>query len=116
MNPTDAPACHICGAPPLYQWRRRATPEESAQRRTEVSLLQGRVLTDVEIEQRYGPAVTAVTGCAVHHLAPEPGDGTPGAAAAAEQAGTDRRALLHDVDCGGHGGCVCDPAVEVGEP
>lgn len=107
MNPTDAPACHVCGAPPLYQWLRRATPEESAQRRAEVLLLQGRALTDDEIEQRYGPAVAAVTGCAEHHLGEDPDD---------PDSGMNRRALLHDVGCEGHGECTCEPVVEAGEP
>lgn len=88
---SDLPGCHLCGGPPVYQWMRRATADEAAARRAEIAVLQGRELPDDLVEARYGPARTAVAGCADHHLG-EDGD---------------LRTLLHDADCAGHGACAC---------
>ena len=101
MYPSDAPACHACGADPHFQWSRAATAEEAEQQKAEIFRLQGRELADAEIAERYGPLRVAVTGCAEHHL---------GAAADDPDSGLDRRALLHDADCAGHGVCVCESA------
>lgn len=108
MYPSDGPDCHACGAAPQFQWTRRATAEEAAVQKREIAELQGRVLTDAEIAERYGPLRVAVTGCVVHYLAPEPADDSDEAAAQAAQAGVERRALLHEADCGGHGVCACE--------
>jgi hypothetical protein len=98
MHPSDAPACHACGAPPLYQWSRRASTAEAARQKVEIARLQGRELSDTEIAERYGPLCVAVTGCAEHHLGGDPAE---------PDSGMDRRALLHDADCAGHGACEC---------
>jgi hypothetical protein len=98
MFPTDAPQCHACGSAPRFQWARLATPEEAAEQRREITILQGRALDDAEIAMRYGPLRTAVTGCTGHHLGGDPGD---------PDSGLDLRALLHDADCRGHGACQC---------
>lgn len=95
MYQTDAPDCHACGALPAFQWSRLASADEAGRQKSEIARLQGRVLTDAEIAARYGPLRMAVTGCAEHGL----GDGDEGA---------ERRALLHDAACGGHGACACD--------
>ena len=99
MHPSDAPPCHICGAEPRHQWIRYATVAEAELRAAEITQLQGRMLAVAEIEQRYGPAVVSVTGCAVHHLGDDPDD---------PDSGLERRALVHDADCAGHGECACD--------
>ncbi|TMC49291.1 MAG: hypothetical protein E6J20_18115 [Chloroflexi bacterium] len=99
MHQTDAPGCHACGTPPLFQWTRLATATEAEKQKAEIARLQGRELTDAEIAARYGPLRIALTGCAAHHLGDVAGDA---------DSGLDRRALLHAADCGGHGACVCD--------
>lgn len=107
MYPSDAPACHRCGDQPAFQWTRRANAEEAAAQKAEITRLQGRTLSDQEITARYGVLRVAVTGCARHHLGADSGE---------PDSGADRRALLHDVDCAGHGECACEPTVEAGEP
>lgn len=94
MGVSDLPGCHRCGADPVFQWVREATDAEAAGQRGSIAAMHGRVLSDEEIGQRYGPLREAVTGCADHCL---------GAGAAGE----DRRALLHGADCGGDGACMC---------
>jgi len=94
---SDAPGCHRCGEQPLFQWSRLATEQEAAAQRAEITTLQGRELTEVEIATRYGPLRVAVTGCADHHLGDE----------SDAESGLERRALLHAADCGGHGTCGC---------
>lgn len=94
---SDAPMCHRCGGAPAFQWSRLANEQEAAAQRAEITAMQGRELSNEEIEARYGPLRVAVTGCVEHHL----GDGI------GEHYGLDQRALLHAADCGGHGACAC---------
>lgn len=96
MFVSDAPTCHVCAGPAVFQWTRLADPLEAAAQRHQITQMQGRALSDEEIEQRYGLLRVAVTGCAEHHL----GDGDA-------DSGMNRRALVHGVDCGGHGACEC---------
>ncbi len=98
MFPTDAPNCHRCGQPPTFQWTRLATPAEAETQKADIARLQGRHLTDEAIANRYGPLRVAVTGCTAHHL---------GDTAADPDSGLDRRALLHQPSCEGHGLCAC---------
>jgi hypothetical protein len=94
---SDLAGCHRCGDLPAMQWMRRAGEAEAAIQRQRIAVMQGRELSDAEIEAKYGPLREAVTGCAVHHLG----------VAEDPDSGGDRRVLLHDADCGGHGECVC---------
>lgn len=98
MYQTDAPGCHRCGAPPLFQWVRLAAGVEIEQQKLQIGQLQGRRLDDEEIAQRYGPLRVAVTGCADHHLGMDTAD---------PDSGLDLRALVHRSDCGGHYECRC---------
>lgn len=104
---SDAPGCHHCGAMPLFQWTRRATESEAVRQREQLNILHARELSDAEIETIHGPLREAVFGCAKHHLGPESEDDSETAPAAAVEAGAQRRTLLHDADCGGHGSCSC---------
>lgn len=101
MHKSDVPACHACSAPPLYQWSRLATAAEAASQKADIFRLQGRVLSDEDIAQRYGPLRVAVSGCADHHLGDDPQD---------PDSGMKLRALLHNADCEGHSACGCREA------
>lgn len=103
MSPSSAPDCHRCGSQPTYQWARLATEEEAAAQRLEIARFQGRALSSEEIAVKYGPLRVAVTGCIDHHLGDNPNNA---------DSGLDRRALLHDTHCSGHGDCTC-PASEL---
>ena len=95
---SDLPGCHACGAAPVFQWARLATEEEAAVQRENITQMQGRELSDDVIAVKYGPLRTSVTGCAEHHLGLDGSDGA------------DRRVLLHDAACLGHGMCACGEA------
>jgi hypothetical protein len=77
---------------------RLADAQEAGAQRAGIAVLQGRVLSEQEIAVKYGPLRVSVTGCVEHHLGDDPAD---------SDSGLDRRALLHDADCGGHGACGC---------
>ena len=100
MGKSDLPGCHRCGARPVFQWTRLADADEAATQADHIAVMQGRHLDGDEIAARYGPLRVAVAGCAEHHL---------GADASDPDGGGDRRALLHDAGCGGHGACECAP-------
>lgn len=97
MYVSDVPACHVCDAPAVFQWMRLANPLEAAEQRHQITQMQGRVLADEEIAQRYGPLRVAVAGCAEHHLGAGDAD-----------SGLERRALVHGTGCSGHGACACE--------
>jgi hypothetical protein len=96
---SDAPSCHACNADPLFQWSRLATPQEAERQKAEIFQMQGRVLSDEEIAQRYGPLRVAMAGCVEHHLGNDPEN---------PDSGLELRAVLHDSGCQGHGACGCD--------
>jgi len=101
MYQTDAPACQVCGLPPVFQWARLANAAEQDRQLGEIAILQGRRLEDAEVARRYGPLRVAVTGCGDHSL----GDGEEGAML---------RTLLHSATCGGHSKCHCQAAPSKG--
>jgi hypothetical protein len=112
----DTPRCHACDIPPTHLWLRQATAEEAAAIRSEIRRyrrielhLDGE-LSDEDLDRYYGAPRVPVAGCADHNLAPAPDSDDQGAIETATQAGTERRALLHAAECGGHDNCACEPS------
>jgi hypothetical protein len=115
--PDDRPRCHHCKGIATHQWQRKATTAEATAHWDAVELNiraanSGRPDVDYQAD-RTDTVTVPVHGCADHNLnpAPAPANDTPeahaAARAAAEQAGADARACLHDAECRGHNTCGC---------
>lgn len=103
--------CHRCQAPATAQWTRYASAQEAedwhtAREQHIRTHNDGRAAAEY-VSDRTDTVALAVHGCDDHDLSPGPADDTNAAEYEARQLGADRRALLHDADCGGHGACEC---------
>lgn len=103
--------CHRCQAPATAQWQRYATADEAeawhAGREQHIRAHNdGRAAAEY-VSDRSGVVTMAVHGCDEHDLSPGPVDDANAAGYEARQIGADRRALIHDAECGGHGACGC---------